>query len=349
MDRRTGRFAGAVLSLALVAPSTWAAAPLGDAPNRRQPGSVLLFPVQRSGDTFFTVVSVTNVDTRPATPMTLGGSTLAHFEYANVTPNPADAFAPLGCTVFDRVEFLTPADTLSVLTGCHNATTPNGQEGYLVVSAQDPAAFDRPWSHNELIGSALILSATRGMYAVNAIACRSPIAKGGPTDVSPADGRLDFDGVEYDQLPDRLYIDSFLAVGRSELALVNLTGGPRDTNLVAFSIWNDAEMPLSATRAFNCWFSKPMHQVSPVFHADFLAGVPNDPAELDLDCDGLDDAETGWAIIQSLGVLSPGGALVATDGALLGSVTSGPYLFMDGGRLLWESCELQDNAVAFTP
>ena len=35
----------------------------------------------------------------------------------NVTPNPDNPFRPLGCTVFDRIEFLTPADTICVLMG----------------------------------------------------------------------------------------------------------------------------------------------------------------------------------------------------------------------------------------
>jgi len=100
----------------------------------RQPGSVGIFPVHRSGApvsggaSFFTVLSLTNTDTQPATPLGFGGSTNVHFQYVNVIPDPADPFVPLGCTIFDRIEFLTPADTLSVLTRCHDATA-GGQEG----------------------------------------------------------------------------------------------------------------------------------------------------------------------------------------------------------------------------
>ena len=87
----------------------------GVRPHSRTPGSVLVFPVHRSGPEWFTVLNVTNTATLPDGPLTFGGSTNAHFEYVNVTANPNTAnplnkFLPVGCTIFDRVEFLTPAD-----------------------------------------------------------------------------------------------------------------------------------------------------------------------------------------------------------------------------------------------
>ena len=87
----------------------------------RKPGSLLIFPVHRSGEAF-TVLSVTNTNLTPQTRVSFGGSTNVHYQYVNVVPNRANRFRPLGCFIFDRVEFLTPADTLSVLTACHNAT-----------------------------------------------------------------------------------------------------------------------------------------------------------------------------------------------------------------------------------
>ncbi len=302
----------------------------------REPGSVLIYPVHRSGGAagFFTVVSVTNINLLPATVLSLGGSTNVHFEYVNVAANPLNPFRPLNCAIFDRVEPLTPADTLSVLTTCHNATFAPGQEGYLVISAEDPSLFQTAWSHNDLLGSELVLSATGISFSIEAIALQSPKPAGQATDVD-GDGALDFDGVEYERLADKLYIDSFLAVAQSQLALINLTGTDQDTNTVLFSVWNDFEFPLSATLVFNCWFDQRLSAISTLFTNGFLAGTPNDPDELDINCDGVDDFETGWATIQSLGVRQPGGLLISPDGALLGAITTG-IGGINGGRLLDE-------------
>lgn len=323
------------LALGLLAPSLLAGG--------RNPGSVLVYTVQRSGPSFFTVISVTNSNTAPSTPMSTGGSTNVHFEYVNTVPNPADACIPLGCTVFNRIEFLTPADTLSVVTKCHNAFGPGGQQGYLVVSAQDPTKFDTPWSHNYLMGSAIVVNGTGGMYSVNAIPFNAIGPAGDETDTN-ANGQLDFNDFEYEKLPDVLYIDSFVAIAGSSLAMINFEGGPSARNVLAFQIWNDNEIALSATKTMGCWFDVPLTTLSPLFAQDFLANnTPDDPQELDINCDGQGDLETGWARINSIGVFLAGGQPVleggfpVTDGALLGSITAGPSAFVDGGHLLWES------------
>jgi hypothetical protein len=248
--------------------------------------------------------------------------------------------------VFDRVENLTHADTLSVLTTCHNAFGPGGSEGYLVVSAEDPTKFATAWSWNYLIGSALVVNATGIVYAVNAIPFESPVAEGQPTDLN-SNRQLDFDDKEYEGVPDVLMIDSFVALANSSLALLNLTGGKHDTNFLMFYVWNDNEFPLSTTLQFVCWFDQPLSVISQLFSAAFLARLKNDPAELDLNCDGKGDLETGWAMIDSLSVRQPGGNLVANDGAFLGSITAGQTAVIDGGRLLWESKATQDNGTFF--
>ncbi|MHC5211207.1 MAG: NHL repeat-containing protein [Planctomycetota bacterium] len=328
----------------------------------RNPGSVGIFPVHRSGTdpegagAWFTIVSVTNTNLQPQTPQGFGGSTNVHFEYVNTVRNPANPFLPLGCSVFDRVEFLTPADTLSVLTSCHDATAPGGQEGYLVVSAQDPAQAGVPWSHNHLVGSELVVNASGGLYGLEMISVASPLAPGAPTDLpdpltgDPPNGRLDFDGAEYSALPDALMIDSFIALVDSRLTLLNLTGGAQARNTVAVSAWNDNEFPLSTTLTFSCWFDEPLSSVSPLFTQGFLAfNTPNDPGEVDLRCDGIGVLETAWARIDSIGVAQPGGTPIATDGVLLGAITAGPGSLIDGGRLLWESPETQPNGAFLEP
>ncbi len=308
----------------------------------RNPGSVLVFPVARSGG-FLTIVAVTNTNLTPETPVSLGGSTNLHYEYANAIQDPTNVFCPSDCIIIDRVEFLTPADTFSVMTACHNAVNPLGDQGYLVVSAENPTLFDTPWSHNYLIGSEVVFNQGGGMYSINALPFNAVAAAGAATDADN-DGQLDFDGVEYEGIADELYIDSFIAVLNSRLTLINLTGGPHAKNTVLFRIWNDNEFPLSATLTFKCWFDQALSAVSPVFGAGYLAAnTPDDPAELDLNCDGNGTIETGWAVIDSLLVQTLGGSVIDTDGAMLGAITAGFNPQLDGGKLLWESTDLQFN------
>jgi hypothetical protein len=320
----------------------------------RNPGSLLIYPVHRSGGIegtlAFTIVCVTNINTQPQTPFSWGGSTVAHFQYFNVVPNANDPFTPTNCVEFNAHPFLTPADTLCVLTSCHNAV-PGGNkvtEGYLVVKAEDPSNFNTAWSFNYLIGSEIVINASGAMYGVNAIPFYSPQPMGQPTDVN-GNRRCELDDVEYEAAPDLLYMPSFLAVNDSQLALINLTGDARDRNLVFFSIWNDMEVPTSASRQFSCWFDQPLSVVAPAFGAAFLALRPNDPYELDIDCDNVDDFETGWAIIDSLDVETVGGLPVSNDGVILGSLTAGIYTAIGSGDLLWESVATQSNGVVFTP
>ncbi len=315
----------------------------------RNPGSVLVYPVHRTDtgnvqaerdSVYFTILSVTNSNLNPA-----AGSTNVHFEYLNTVffNRPSNRFKPDHCTVIDRVENLTPMDTLSVLTSCHNAAS--GQEGYVVVSAQDPGLFKTNWSFNYLMGSEMIVTGQGGFYSLNAIPFSSPVAEGGLTDLD-FDGQVDFDGLEYEGIADTLYIDSFLAVANSSLCLINLTGGTDFVTTVQFDIWNDNEIPLSSTLAFKCWFEEPLYAVSLIFDQDYLRyNTNNDEDELDIDCDGQDDVETGWAMINGLVTTSTAQAI--GNPALLGALTAGPMSeggrFFDASRLLWESADKQFN------
>ncbi len=318
----------------------------------RNPGSTLIYPVHRSGSgggqppegggAFFTVLCLTN--TNP------NAQTTVHYEYANVNANPNDPFLPVSCTIFNRRELLTPADTLCVLTSCHNAVAPGGQEGYVVVSAENPELFGVPWSFDWLVGSELVINSSGLIYSVNAIPFEARVAAGMATDVD-GDGNLDFDEVEYEGIADVLYIDTFVAIQGSQLALLNLTGRSQDTNHVQFAIWNDNEFPLSTTLKFKCWFDQPLQEISQIFTQNFLRfSTPHDPAELNIDCSvPTNTIETGWAIIDSVGVFTSGGLEVATDGAMLGAITSGHPTRWDGGHLLWESFDRQLNGEAFAP
>ncbi|MEZ5979015.1 MAG: FG-GAP repeat protein, partial [Planctomycetota bacterium] len=260
----------------------------------RKPASVLVFPIHRSSlmdPTFFTVLNVTNTSRECETCL--------HYQYVNVAP-PKFPFFFADCKIADRVECLTPADTLSVLTSCHNSAT--NAQGYVVVSARDPELIDTNWSFNHLIGSEYIISAAGGMYALLPQSICSPIDPKLPTDLD-GDGKLDFDGKEYYGLADELYIDSYTGAFEGDLVLISFLGGEY-LNAVDFVIYNDDEFQLSANYTFACWTRVPLGQISGYFTQLGLATTSTDPTELDLNCDGLEDLNTGWAIVRGKNALS---------------------------------------------
>lgn len=335
------RLAFAALAAGMLAPSALA--------DGLKPASVLIYPYHRSdniGKSAFTIVNVTNVNKTPATSSSsssgsLGGSTSLHFEYVNLLENvdKDKKHFPVECTISNRVELLTPADTLTLLTSCHNPAA--DQRGYLVVTAEDPEQFGVAWSHNYLIGSETIVLSNNVIANLNAIPFESLQEDGAETDLD-GDGQLDFDGVEYEGIPDTLYMDSFFAGTIPGLILINMTGGTQFTTNVAMNIWNDNEFPLSATVQFKCYLEDELTNLSLVFDPFYLHyNTPNDPNEVDLDCDGKGDEllETGWAEIR--GVVNNSQVESIQAPAILGA-RSASY-FGIGANRLWESRELRLN------
>jgi len=213
--------------------------------------------------------------------------------------------------VVDRVEHLTPGDTLSVLSSCHNAAN---ARGWAQVVAQDPSLFKTNWKFPYLIGHELLVNAQGGTYSVNAIPGQALRSK-------------------------ELYME-FLAVAGSSLTIGHYQDPTAPQSFVptqvvlAFDIFNDNEFQLSSTKIFRCWFDEPLSNVSPVFREEFLRNnTPHDPQELDINCDGVGDLETGWAIVRS--VLGNTQTEVLESPPIFGVITSGPTALIDGGRHLW--------------
>lgn len=316
------------LRIAALCTTVWVSALTAQLPT---PGSVLVYP---SHTTLFSIVTVTNTDVTPGA----SGSTGIRFDYVLALPSPNEPFLP-NCRRIRRSGFLTPADTTSVLTACHIGTV-NALDGYLVVSAINPASR-QTWSHNYLQGSIHHISANGASWSTNAIPLSSPLREGQATDLD-REGDLDFNGREYQTIPDTLSVDGFVAEFNPRLSLLNLTGSFDATNVVFISAWNDMEIPVSATRSFRCWFNARLEDVSPIFDPTFLAIHPNDPEELDIDCDGANDLETGWFFIDSINVSTPGGQPISGDGALLGSTTNLGFGTLSA-RSLWGSTARQAN------
>lgn len=283
-----------------------------------RPASALFYPLHRS-DTAFTLVSVTN--SRASNP-----GVNAVFHYVNATPQANNPLVA-SCQSLYRSETLTPNDTVSVLTACHNGPAPT--RGFLMVIAKSLAGCNAEYNH--LIGSQVVVGMTGGIFALTPYAFEALPTASGCTDAD-ADGRADFDGVEYEAMADEILLDSFLSVASSRLVLFNVSSSLSDDVTVHMDVFNDNEYPLSATFSFRCWFEMDLAQLSGVFTQTLLAGTPHDPDELDVNCDGLGDFETGWARIDPL--VASGSWQSTANPAVLGAVTAGPAS-LDGGRLLW--------------
>jgi hypothetical protein len=323
---RTTVAALAFSSLAAFAPSALA--------DGREPGSVLVYPFHRSAlieSAVFNVVNVTNTNRAGS------GETDVHFEYVNVSSS-GTPFLFADCSISDRVETLTPADTLSVLTSCHNGA--QQAEGYIVVSARNPNLVDTYWSFNHLVGSEQIVSVGGGIYGIDALPFVSPLAQGTDTDLDQ-DGKRDFDGNEYEGLPDELYIDSYIGVFPGSIVLLTFLGGEYLVN-VNFIIYNDDEFQLSGQFAFSCWASKPLNAISGYFSSLGLSTTPNDSKELDTSCDGVEDFNTGWAIVRPTTAISITSPTIVNPPVLGAYRNDGGFPF-NNARELWESPAKQFN------
>ena len=104
---------GAFVALAIVSVSAHASV------DGRRPGSVLVYPIHRSG-TNFTILSVSNTALEPQGPGALGGGTNITWSYLNMVAS-SDPFFPRDCVMVERTEYLTPGDHSSILAGCQNA------------------------------------------------------------------------------------------------------------------------------------------------------------------------------------------------------------------------------------
>ncbi|MEZ5978433.1 MAG: hypothetical protein R3F34_09465 [Planctomycetota bacterium] len=123
-----------------------AAAPSALADGRR-PGGVLVHPIQQAGLFDPGARRHHRDEHRPDG----AGETDVHFQYANVD-TAGNPFLSADCTIADRVQTLTPADTMSVLATCHDGTSAP-RRGSLVDSATDPELVVTSSSFDHLIGS----------------------------------------------------------------------------------------------------------------------------------------------------------------------------------------------------
>jgi len=264
-----------------------------------EPGSLLVFPLYdaRPGESI-TIHTVTNLNfnrVRAGNDFRTG-DVLLHCFYVGAGE----------CLLFNRFEFLTPGDTLSVVASDHN---PEEDFGYLVVRAADPETglmvdFDY------LVGDQIVVDARDNfVWTVPAMAFRSltderfstdpedPIRSGAGhafvdlvENDGDGDGNADFDGNEFAYFPDRLIISSFFEenrnVGTDLILLTPLDPLARVT--LNFWFFNNIETRFSRSFQFSCYWSGSLGEISAI-----VRSLEGDPNELPLP--GL---ESGWAVLD---------------------------------------------------
>ncbi len=245
-----------------------------------EPGSLLLFPVfenERGEDTFITVTN-TNSDMTPVGLSLMAGTVDVEFVYIDGNT----------CLEFNRTRRLTPNDTITVSSQVDN---PNEREGYVYVFAKSPTS-GQAISWNHLIGIARVFEGGIDEdFDVNPYVFKSPLSQGSPTDVNPADGLRNLNGLEYEAGPDRILVPRFVGQDSgddSELVLINLTGAVQFTAIVDFLIYNDNEEVFSAQYQFRCWDEVDLLDISGAFSETFLENSNDNPLEQ------VNNDEYGW-------------------------------------------------------
>jgi hypothetical protein len=263
------------------------------------PGSLLVFPSWDNTPGTLTLLTVTNTNKDQ-----LAGSVDVEFVYV-------DGFT---CQEFNRTRTLTPADELTVATFIDNPSTSMGYVYCFAKSHTTGQAIKFDW----LIGSSLTLTgsiATAYETPPFVFKAGAALADGAPTDINN-DGIRQFNGIEYELLPDQLEFPSFAGVNAQfsdELILINLTGGQQFNTLVDFLVWNDNEQVFSVQYEFTCWVRVLLANISPLFTDVFLKTTNDSPTEIA----GVPAApDFGWFQIdgnvsQSSGAVFPDPAILA--------------------------------------
>ncbi|MBU0756029.1 MAG: hypothetical protein KJ645_12875 [Planctomycetes bacterium] len=264
----------------------------------RQPGSLLLFPFYRveestgnNGILKDTLITVTNMNAK--TGLNAHGLPKGTIDVRFVYLSTED------CLPFDRWERLTPYDTFSVMVSNH-IPWHGSSEGWLYIHAVDTETGES-LDFDHLIGKASYFDSENLQWAsYNPLSFQGVPGEGLPTDLD-LDGNCDLNGLEYTCLGDNQMFPRFIATFdegsgpsfRTDLVLVNLSGGVWFNTSLKFLVFNDNEQAWSATHDFWCWEVTPLEEFGYLFTNEFLQGSNHDWNE-DLTLFGKPDVETGW-------------------------------------------------------
>lgn len=293
--------------------------------NRRMPASLLLYPEFDNRISNMTLLTVTNTNCDQ-----LQGDVDVELLYIN----------QVNCLENNFTIRLTPCDTYTVVTSVQN---PNFERGYVYAFAKS-VTTGQAISFNHLAGNLMAIGGiTTFDWSVNAVAFKGVTGHRQPTDLDN-DNVRDLDGQEYWEAPDEILIPRFIGQSetsffgpfRSELVLINLTGGSQFTTIVDFLLYNDNEEQFSAQRQFYCWDRAFLIDISPFFKESFLDSLgTNDPQEIV----GRPTNESGW--FRFNGNSNSSFAEFIADPAVYGFLIERVNL-THAADLPWELCS-QDN------
>ena len=271
------------IAMAVVVIAAMAAAASAQ-PRHLQPASTLLYPLFDSAPGAGTIICVTNTNTERAycpDEDARGGEVLAHFVYID-----GETWRE-----FDRYEWLTPGDTLCVMADQHN---PEGEMGFLTVTAIDPNDGMTAIQFDYLIGSAIIVQSGFNMlwtyvpYSFLGLPGQPVPGVCDRIDTdADGDGVPDFDGVEYSLFPDEVIVSSFFEESErfpTSLTLMTTAGSGRIAE-VDVLFWNNIEQKFSRSFEFTCFWTGSLSDISA--KALDLGG---DPDEM-----GAGGVQNGWA------------------------------------------------------
>lgn len=228
-------------------------------PGHRFPSSLLVFPEYDNRQAALTLLSITNADPDHGNV----DVELVYIARRDAENNLVD------CLETNRTHHLTPNDTLSLITSVDN---PNTRQGYVYAFAKSRTT-GQAIVHNGLIGNALVIDGiTQLNYSFNPYSYLGIGDEGVATD-HDGDGIRDLNDIEYQCTSDVTLVPRFLGQSRSvrsDLVLINLTGGSAFEAVLDFTIYNDNEEPFSAQHAFTCWEKIPLADISNVFNHQYL-------------------------------------------------------------------------------
>ncbi len=272
------------------------ALPANAQPLQMQPGSALVFPLVDNRPGNGTMISVTNLlddDRQCSGRGARKGDVLLSYVFVNGTTMQS----------FERFEYLTPGDTLSVLA---DVLVPELEVGYLVVMAYDAADSARAIQYDYLLGGAIIAQAGPNFmfsytpYAFEGRPIRETSDPCNPirTDIDN-DGTPDFDGAEYSKFPREVVIESFIeerGIFGNTLTLLT-TCAPDHTAEIRSVLRNNEGTRYYDIFEFSSWWTGSLSEVS-----NFASSLRGNEYEL-----GYRDIETGWASFRGLRIVDSSG------------------------------------------
>jgi len=250
----------------------------------RKPASLLIYPEFDNRDGIISVLTVGNT----------GPSDIrAHFVYRDEET----------CNEWDRNAELTPNDTLTLITNYHN---PQHDRGYVYVYARCPGTNDAV-AYNYLIGNLMVVDGLETFsFSVNPLDVRGigidssggssyhTLCPSWPLTDLDGDDLLDLDGMEYELAMDQILIPRFLGQTdeiKSDLILIDLSGGGKFETTIDFQVYNDNEEAFSTEHRFTCWTRVPLLGISGIFSQHFLVtGTDHAQGEIL----GQKTQEAGW-------------------------------------------------------